>query len=102
MTRVDVAIVTAVWGDWHLHAYLNVNLPTLLAPRNLPSLIERHRVTYEIYTRSADLGRLRNSDGFRRLAMLLPVKVRTVRQRKLSDPIAAHVEIWRKAVGKAA
>ena len=101
MERVDIRIVTAVWGDWHLDAFLDVNLPTLLAPRNLPAMFKQHRVGYQIYTRSADLKRIRAAHSFRRLAALVPVKLKTIPARRLSDPIAAHVAIWQTAVRRA-
>jgi hypothetical protein len=102
MKRVDILIETVVWGDWHLDAYLNVNLPTLLAPGNLPALREMHNLVYVIHTRSADVARIRGARTFQRLEALVPVTLRVIAdEEKLRDPIAAHVEIWQDALREA-
>jgi hypothetical protein len=99
---VEILIVTVVWGDWHLRAFLDVNLPTLLAPGNLPALFVRHRGTYRIYTRAADISRIEGSATFQRLATLVPIEVEVIEdEERLRHPIQTHVEIWRDAVAQA-
>ncbi|MBV8169520.1 MAG: hypothetical protein JO021_22175, partial [Alphaproteobacteria bacterium] len=103
MRRVDLLIVTAVWGPWHLDAWLEAALPTLLAPGNLPQLAARHAVAYQIHTRAGDLARIRAAPSFERLAALVPVSLQAIPdERQLEDPIQAHNDLWRRAVEDAA
>src|ERR1700680_4394012 len=46
--------VTPVWGVNHLGLFLEIGLPSLFAPGNLPSLAEPGTCGYLIYTRRAD------------------------------------------------
>jgi hypothetical protein len=39
-TKKKLLVVTAVWGDWHISKYRDLNLPTLLAEGNFPALAE--------------------------------------------------------------
>ncbi len=103
MRRVDLLIVTAVWGPWHLDAWLEAALPTLLASGNLPALAARHGVTYQINTRAGDLARIRAAPSFQRLAALVPVSLQVIAdERQLDDPIEAHGTLWRIAIDEAA
>lgn len=101
MTALDIDIATAVWGDWHLGIFLDVNLPTLLEPGNLPVLARQHRPHYRIQTRVADVPRIRASPSFERLSALMPVDLEIIPDRDLEDPIAAHVAAWRESIDAA-
>lgn len=52
-------IVTALWGDWFVNAFLNHALPTLLAPKNIPALSRGRNGTYTIVTHEKDAERIR-------------------------------------------
>jgi len=102
MKRADILIVTAVWGQWHLDVFLDVNLPTLLAPGNMPALAKRHEIAYQLHVRSSEVARITDAETFRRLAALVPVDLRIIRdERQLDDPIAAHTDFWRSAIEEA-
>ncbi len=102
MRRVDLLIVTAVWGPWHLDAWLDAALPTLLASGNLPALAARHGVVYQIHTRAGDVARIRAAPSFQRLAARVPVTLQAIAdERQLDDPIAAHGQLWRLAIDEA-
>src|SRR5262249_59438484 len=53
----SIAMVTAVWGDWHLDAHAGANLPTLLAPGNLPVLAGRPEMISRPHTRRSAVQR---------------------------------------------
>src|ERR1044071_399378 len=95
--RAEILIVTAVWGDWHIRQLLAVNLPTLLAPRNLPALARRHATRYAIYTREADLAELSASPLVARLKRVMEVEFGLLAPGILRDPIAAHHHAWDEA-----
>jgi hypothetical protein len=99
----DILIVTVVWGAWHLRAFLDVNLPTLLAPGNFPALFAKYRGVYRIYTRLDDIEQIKGAPTFQRLSELVPVALEIIEdERRLQRPIETHVEIWRDAVAEAA
>jgi fasciclin domain-containing protein len=89
-----ILMVTAVWGDWHIDAHVNVNLPTLLAPGNLPELARRCDVTYRLYTRRSDVDRLTGSPAMREVARIMPLEVEILAEERLANPIAAHQWAW--------
>lgn len=104
---LKVNIVTVVWGEWHNNAFFRLNLPTLFAPDNLPSLIAQCVVTYDIYTRASDIETIIESESYRRLQQMMPVRLymiapHLVADDPVSDPITAASETWHKAVQQAA
>jgi hypothetical protein len=92
--------VTPVWGPGHLGLFLDVGLPTLLAPGNLPGLAEPWACRFLIYTRTEDEVRLRDAAAFQHLAALMSVEIRlipdpiTVPHRTMSD---CHLDAMRQA-----
>jgi len=86
--------ITPVWGESYLETFLNVSLPTQLAPHNLPSLKNRQGVVYRIYTRPQDVFRLEASPALARLAKYIKTEVVGTRQVKFDasnhyDPFTA-------------
>jgi hypothetical protein len=67
-------IAVVVWGEWHLEAFCNVCLPTLLAPGNVPALARRGRVTFRIYAPSSEQTQIRSTRPFRLLADVADVE----------------------------
>jgi hypothetical protein len=70
---------TPVWGG-HMHLFLSVCLPSLLAPGNLPGLAASNQNRYLIYTRPEDEAGLLAAPAFHRLAGILPVQVILIRE----------------------
>src|SRR5262245_14066816 len=99
--RPRVNLVTVVWGDWHLSAFFSLNVPTLLAPGNLPVLSEGCEAEYDIYTRAADVDNIKRSQGFRWIERLMSVRIHTISDDLIADPIRAHREVWFEAIEKA-
>lgn len=97
-----LTMVTAVWGKWHLDMHFNVNLPTLLAPGNLPALAARCKTTYLIFTRKADFERINSAAEIEALRRIMTVEIRWLDEADLQDPIAAHHKAWNLATKEAA
>jgi hypothetical protein len=89
--------VTVLWGEWHRCMFLDANLPTMLAPGNLPALIASVDCEYHIYTTAHDATRLRQNATFERLCELLRVSIELFKPAKTKDPITIHHAIWRRA-----
>jgi len=96
-SRPKLLIVTAVWGRWHIDAFLNLNLPTLMAPGNFPALAEICDIHYVIYTNRQDQVELAESPIISGLNRLMTVEQRLLEDHVLVDPIAAHHLAWERA-----
>ncbi len=70
-------IITPVWGARYVDRFLELTLPTLLAPGNLPSL-PANKCLYQIFTCSEDRERLIRAPAFKRLEKLMPVSIRRI------------------------
>lgn len=96
-----IHLSTVVWGPWHTQAYLEVNLPSLLASGNLPALAARHQAEYFIYTTEEDIPRIEASAAFIRARAILPIKLIAIQLSAHPDPIAAHHAYWRESMEEA-
>ncbi len=67
--------ITPVWGESYLDIFLNVSLPSQLAPHNLPSLANPQCVVYQIYTQLQDVPRLEASPIIARLNRILRTEI---------------------------
>jgi len=94
-------MATAVWGDWYIDLYLDVNLPTLLAPGNLPALARYAEITYVIFTRAADSARIDAAPQIALLRRMMDVEIRLLADGDLEDPIGTHHRCWKMATEQA-
>jgi hypothetical protein len=81
--------------------FLEANLPTMLAPGNVPALAAGVDCEYLIYTTAKDAAELERDPAFQRLATLLPVTVKRFTPSKTKHPITLHHAIWRQATDHA-
>jgi hypothetical protein len=99
--RRRCVIVTVLWGDWHRQMFLDVNLPTLLAPGNLPTLAAGLDCEYLVYTTRQDADLMMRSRAFDRLRSLMGVSFKLFEPSKTQHPIALQTDIWLAATGYA-
>jgi hypothetical protein len=92
---------TVVWGPWHTGIFLDVNLPSLLAPENLAAFAARHRVTYRIFTSQHDIARITASPAYRRAREIVPFELIPCAVEQVENPIAAHHQLWRRSIVEA-
>ncbi len=59
--RKKLLVVTVVWGDWHVGAFIDYTLPSLMAPGNFPALAQRCDLEYLIITRPDEQPRIESS-----------------------------------------
>jgi hypothetical protein len=104
--RPKVNLVTVVWGEWHTNAFLNINVPTLLAPGNLPSLAAGCSATFDIYLEASEIEQVVATRTFRSLQGVLRVRLHEIPEallavRPVPDPIFVHRTMWTDAVERA-
>ena len=102
-----IHLVTAVWGTWHVEAFLTVALPSLLAPGNLPKLMECIDGHYFIFTHAQYAACISEAPSFRALQELIDARVfllddKWFRGHTLEDSVANHHRLWHKAIEDAA
>src|SRR5262249_32402457 len=96
-------LVTAVWGEWYVDAFLNANVPSLLAPGNIPDLCAFQRGRDVIFTRRSDENCIAKSAAFARLSRCLPVELVALDDRFFEgNPHVIHVDLWARAARNAA
>jgi len=71
-------LLLPVWGRRYVSQFLDVGLPTLLAPGNVPALARSLACEFEILTSSADEPYIRQHPAFLRLADLCAARVRPI------------------------
>jgi hypothetical protein len=96
-----VLMTTAVWGTWHIEQFLTLNLPTLLAPGNLPAFCERRRLRYCIFTTEHDRPGLERAPIVAELRRIMTVEFQPLAPERLGNPIAAHHHAWELATDRA-
>jgi len=81
--------------------FLDANLPTMLAPGNLPALFVGVDCEYLIYTTEQDAALMMQNAAFRRLNSLMTVSLKLFRPSKTMHPVALQTEIWQEATAHA-
>jgi len=91
---------TPVWGAGHIGLFLNVCLPSLLSPGNLPGLTANPENRYLIYTRAEDEAELRSASTVRLLSEIVSVEIIIIRE-EITEPHRTmsncHIDSVRRA-----
>ncbi|MBI4767547.1 MAG: hypothetical protein HY787_23625 [Deltaproteobacteria bacterium] len=87
---INYNFILPVWGQSYLETFLNISLPTQLAPQNIPLLASDHDLIYRIYTRPQDVPRLENSSVIARLAK--QVKTEIIGTREINFNASNHYD----------
>jgi hypothetical protein len=67
-------LLTTVWGERYIEEYTQVSLPSLLAPGNLPALVQATNLEVLIMTAAASTGSFERHEAFRILRSICPVR----------------------------
>jgi hypothetical protein len=96
--RRSCVFVTVLWGNWHREIFLNTNLPTMLAPGNLPALNAGVDCEYLVYTTPEDALEMSHSRSFQRLREVVRVLLKLFTPSKTKNVFNLQHEIWGKAI----
>lgn len=88
MLKKKYDLILTVWGSVYTDLFLNVCLPSLLAPGNLPFLQKNGECRLVVYTRSSDEPRFRQSPVFKQLVLFMRVDF------KLKDEMLDTQSAW--------
>jgi hypothetical protein len=78
--------------------YLEVNLPSLLAPGNLPAFAALHEIEYHIHTTAEDAARIESTPAFAAARKFVKFVFTTIQPNNYPDPITAHHALWRESI----
>jgi hypothetical protein len=73
-----VKLLLPVWGNRYVGQFLDVGLPTLMAPGNIPALAKALPCGFDILTSAADESYIRQHPAFARLAGVCSAAVRPI------------------------
>jgi hypothetical protein len=73
VTKSRVLLQVIVWGEQYLSDFMEVSLPSLLAPGNFPDVVGRTTITFQIVSNSAGIEILQGSLIIHRLQSLVTV-----------------------------
>ncbi len=82
LDQVALHFVTPVWGREFTQTFLEVMLPSLLAPGNLPAIPNKEQCVYKIFTLENDAQTIKGSSAFAALASLMTVEVNIIQEPK--------------------
>jgi hypothetical protein len=71
-------LLLPVWGHRYVRQFLEVGLPTLLAPGNVPALAQSLPCEFQLLTSAADESYIRQHPAFSRLAGVCQVAIRPI------------------------
>ena len=92
-------LVTVVWGSEFVERFVQLAVPSLMAPGNLPDISRRHDVTYEIYAPADDMQRITSQAAFADLARIVEIQFRPFAETEIdADNPMSHWDVWRWAV----
>ena len=97
-------IIVPVWGREYTQIFIDLLLPTLLAPGNIPALPHPERHVFQIYTTLEDRAMIEASPAYQRLIRHIRVAFHRVRVR---DPFTAvnrfsvQSDCYRRAIREA-
>jgi hypothetical protein len=93
-------VVSNVWGDSHVDLFLDLTLPNVLSPGNLPALVERGRVVYRIFTTPSARGRIETSAIGQQLSSVVEVEYISPLGERTPDTIW-HVHWFHRSAAEA-
>jgi len=73
-----VKLLLPVWGHRYVRQFLEIGLPTLLAPGNVPALAQSLPSEFQILTSAADESYIRQHPAFLRLAEMCRASIRPI------------------------
>lgn len=92
---------TAVWGQWHVQTFIDMNVPTMLAAGNLPAFAALVDTTYAIYTPARDRARMEAAPSIRRMMEVVRVEFRDLTDDEIGAPVATHHHVWNQVMEQA-
>lgn len=83
---MDFHVTNVVWGEEYTDLFLNISLPTQLAPGNLPSFSQKGKsAIYKIFTTEKDGEVIKKSPVFAELSSVMPTEIISIDNFDLSD-----------------
>ena len=100
MINGGLHFITPVWGREYTRCFVDVCLPSLLAPGNIPSLKSEGQCVYNIYTTPDDLMVIQNAPAFELLRRCLPVFFHPISQKveQITNQYFVQSDCYRRGI----
>ena len=100
MINGGLHFITPVWGREYTRCFVDVCLPSLLAPGNIPSLKSEGQCVYNIYTTPDDLMVIQNAPAFELLRRCLPVFFHPIGQKveQITNQYFVQSDCYRRGI----
>ena len=92
--------MTPVWGEAYTKLFLDIVIPSQLAPGNLPGLHDSEKCRYLIFTTSQDATVITSSPQYRTLSTIIPVEVLLI-DGEITGPHDTMSECFRRGIAMA-
>jgi len=89
-----------VWGESYVDLFLDIVLPSHLAPGNIPGLERKNDSLYRIFTRPQDVTRIEGHPAFQHLSTRMPAIIETI-DGEIHDNHIVMSDCYRIGIGKA-
>jgi hypothetical protein len=99
-TAIPLHFITPVWGGEYSRLFVELCLPTLLSPGNIPALAQTAGCVYHIFTTLEDARYIENSPAFRTLSRHIRVAVHrvTADASEAANPYHLQSECYRRGI----
>jgi hypothetical protein len=97
MRKLPIYFITPVWGRVYVRTYLDIVLPSQLAPNNIPAIPDNSQSRYIICTTRDDAKTIKDSRYFRQLEDILPVDLLTV-DASIASPHEVMSDCYRQGI----
>lgn len=73
-TKPSIRVLVPVWGQRYIDMFLDIGLPSMLTPRNLPALAAEYACEFVFLTKASDKDRISTHAGYQALARVCTTK----------------------------
>jgi hypothetical protein len=95
-------LVTVLWGSEYADLFCRITLRSLMAPGNIPALIDKIKLNYFVYTTNEDAQRIQQDPTWHRLQALATVHFKTLPPSDQTEKFALVSEMHLLASNEAA
>ena len=97
-----IRLLTVVWGNEFVDRFLKLTFRSLAAPQNLPQIVQRHDVAYDIYAPPEDIARIKAFPLFAALSETVNFRFHPFALKEINAADSmSHWMLWQRAVSAA-
>jgi hypothetical protein len=96
---MKIRLISVIWGEAFVDLFCKLGARTLLAAGNIPELVKRQDVIYNIYTTPEDADLLKASPVFQKLKNVVDVQFTIFNLAEIDgDHFGSHNDLWLRGI----